>query len=98
MGAWRPRRNAMASANPYASERSYARSNLPFGAAGVAEVVRIAQFAPRYRRITLSGERFREIGELNPLTCTARLFFPRAGSESVILPSFEADPETAYRH
>jgi NADPH-dependent ferric siderophore reductase len=88
----------MAGANPYASEKSYASSNLPFGAAGVGEVVRIAQFAPRYRRVTLAGERFREIGELNEHTCTARLFFPSVGSEDVILPSFEADPETAFRH
>jgi NADPH-dependent ferric siderophore reductase len=88
----------MAAANPYASEKSYASSNLPFGAAGVGEVVRIAQFVPRYRRITLTCDRFGEIGELNSHTCTARLFFPRAGSEAVILPSFEADPETTFRH
>ena len=88
----------MSSANPYASGASYASSNLPFGAAGIAEVVNIAQFAPRYRRVTLASERFREIGELNSHTCTARLFFPSAGSEDVILPSFEADPETAFRH
>jgi NADPH-dependent ferric siderophore reductase len=88
----------MASANPYASEKSYASSNLPFGAAGVAEVVRIAQFAPRYRRITLAGERFRDIAALDMHNCTARLFFPPAGAEEVVLPSFEADPETAFRH
>jgi NADPH-dependent ferric siderophore reductase len=83
--------------NPYAADKSYASSNLPFGAAGIAEVVRIDQFAPRYRRITLSGERFRDIEELNMHNCTARLFFPSPGSEDVILPSFEEDPETAFR-
>ena len=66
----------MTSANPYTSEKSYASSNLPFGAAGIGEVVKIEQFAPRYRRFTLAGERFREIGELNAHTCTARLFLP----------------------
>src|ERR1019366_1375105 len=79
-------------------DKSYDTSNLPFGAAGIARVVRISEFAPRYRRITLAGDRFREIGELKFTNCTARLFFPSPGSEDVILPSFEADPETAYRH
>jgi NADPH-dependent ferric siderophore reductase len=88
----------MTDANPYASAKSYASSNLPFGAAGIARVVRIAMFAPRYRRITLAGDRFREIGELNTHSCTARLFFPPVGSEDVILPAFDTDPETAFRH
>ena len=88
----------MTGANPYTANKSYASSNLPFGAAGIAEVVKIAPFAPRYRRITLASERFREIGALNVHNCTARLFFPPAGEEDVILPSFEADPETLFRH
>src|SRR5262249_2976209 len=88
----------LTSANPYASEKSYASSNLPFGTAGVAEVVRVAQFAPRYRRVTLTGARFREIGELNMHHCTARRVFPRPGTEAVVLPSFEADLETTFRH
>jgi NADPH-dependent ferric siderophore reductase len=88
----------MFAANPYSSEKSYASSNLPFGAAGAGKVVKITQFAPRYRRITLASDRFREIGELNSHSCTVRLFFPPEGSGDVILPSFETDPQTALRH
>jgi NADPH-dependent ferric siderophore reductase len=88
----------MSAANPYSSERSYASSNLPFGTAGAGKVVRITQFAPRYRRITLASDRFREIGELNSHSCTVRLFFPPEGSDDVIVPSFETDPESTLRH
>jgi NADPH-dependent ferric siderophore reductase len=84
--------------NPYAANRAYRGSNLPFGSTGVAEVLRTEQVAPRFRRITVAGEVFGQVGELTPMNCTARLFFPRQGENDPMLPSFEGrDPEVVFR-
>jgi NADPH-dependent ferric siderophore reductase len=71
----------------------YASSNIPYGVIGLAEVVKAELVAPRLRRITLAGDRFRELGRLNPQNCTARLFFPFTIGEEPMLPSFDEDPE-----
>jgi NADPH-dependent ferric siderophore reductase len=85
-------------ANPYAFNRAYRSSNLPFGTTGIAEVVGAELIAPRFRRITVAGALFREVGELTPINCTARLFFPLQGENDPLLPSFEgADPEVVFR-
>ena len=92
------RSQLLTNANPYASNRAYRSSNLPFGTTGVAEVLRTEQVAPRFRRITVAGELFGQVGALTPMNCTARLFFPRQGENDPMLPSFEGrDPEVVFR-